>query len=217
MRVTRDHRLGDDNQNGAEEGQEHLAFDVHDGPSQGLVAINLIVRDHLERFEMPEATRDLLARVEQLACESKAQLDAIVEGMLLDPVGESDLVSALRDLAATVGGDGGPVVEIKIEGEPCRLSADAVRALYRVAEGSIVNAWRHGAATRVEIEVEYGDDLVGLWVTDDGPGLGPTGLEEGRGLRGMRHRLEQVGGRFKVTVGYERGVVVEGSVPKEDA
>ena len=207
-------RLGDDVLDLDECGLERLAFDLHDGPSQALVAIKLIVSDHLQRAELSDETRALLTSVFETASEGKRQLDALAEGMLLEPVRDPGLVISLHELASTIVRDGGPGVEMAVAGGVERLSAGVERALYRVAEGSLVNAWRHGAAERVRIDLRFRSHRVVLRVSDDGRGLSSGGVREGRGLRGMRRRLEAVGGWLRVVGGATSGLVVEASVPR---
>lgn len=216
MTLARDHvRFGDDVLHLEVEDPQRLAFDLHDGPSQALLAIRLIVRDHLGRAEFDAPTRDLLARVVSLATEGKRQLDALAEGLLLEPVQDTSLTLALHDLAATVRADGGPDVDVELSGPVERLTPAVERALYRVAEGSVVNAWRHGGCGRVRVDLHFGPAAVVLKVTDDGRGVGPGGFREGRGLRGMRRRLQDVGGWLRVVGRTSAGLVVEAEVPRD--
>lgn len=207
-------RLGDSSVQLDIRDEERLAFDVHDGPSQAITAITLLVRNHLERFEVADGTLDLLTQVLELAAEGKRQLDEISEGILLEPVDDGGLVPALRQLVDAMTGRG-PVVDLHVSGVPAQLSPDVERALFRVAEGSLVNAWRHGACRRARIDLRFGPARVVLRVADDGCGVGPAGLVEGTGMRGMRRRVEAVGGWVRVMGGATSGLLVEAAIPKE--
>ena len=209
-------RLGDSSVQVDIRDEERLAFDVHDGPSQAITAITLLVRNHLERFELADGTLDLLTQVLELAAEGKRQLDEISEGILLEPVVDGGLLPALRELVDAMTGRG-PVVDLHVSGVPRPLSAEAERALFRVAEGSLVNAWRHGACHHARIDLRFGPARIVLRVSDDGCGVSPGGIVEGTGMRGMRRRVEAVGGWIRFMGGATSGLLVEAVIPREAA
>jgi len=60
-----------------------------------------------------------------------------------------------------------------------------------VQEG-LTNAVRHGKSDRIEIRITRNEDVVAVFVRDNGTGC--EKLEEGFGLRHMRERLEMLGG-----------------------
>ena len=65
------------------------------------------------------------------------------------------------------------------------------------------NAFRHAGASRIEVQLSYGEKSFELRVRDDGKGIDPKFLtDEGPaghfGLRGMRERAQQIGGKLTV-------------------
>lgn len=73
-----------------------------------------------------------------------------------------------------------------------QLDQDEEDALYRVVQEGLTNAVRHGKADRIEIRITRNEDVVAVFVRDNGTGCAE--LEEGFGLRHMRERLEMLGG-----------------------
>src|SRR5205085_1838868 len=71
---------------------------------------------------------------------------------------------------------------------------------------------RHAAATRVDVEVSAGDDVV-LVVRDDGRGFSGSSDGPDHGLRNMRSRAEKLGGRLQVTAAGNRGTRLEWRIP----
>jgi signal transduction histidine kinase len=65
-------------------------------------------------------------------------------------------------------------------------------ALYRVAQEGMTNIRRHANATQASIDVQCGRSSAHLVITDNGSGVPPGA--EGFGLRGMRERVELIGG-----------------------
>ena len=70
--------------------------------------------------------------------------------------------------------------------------------LFSIAHNALTNVIRHAGASRVVIDLDYGDDQLRLSVSDDGTGL-PEGYESrGHGFRNMRADAERMGGRLEV-------------------
>ncbi|MFD4420654.1 sensor histidine kinase [Agromyces sp. NPDC058484] len=116
----------------------------------------------------------------------------------------------LDDIAALVERASGPQrsAELTVSGARGRVSPGVALTAYRVVQESLTNTLRHTQPpTRSEVHLMWGGDELVVVVTDDGgqrapdavsgadAASGPGGV--GRGIRGMRDRVEQVGGRFE--------------------
>ena len=64
------------------------------------------------------------------------------------------------------------------------------------------NAFHHAQARHIEAEITYGGRAFLLRIRDDGEGIPPEILEQGRpghyGVRGMRERATQIGGKLDI-------------------
>ena len=90
-------------------------------------------------------------------------------------------------------------------GPRCQL--DLLRAL----QEATTNALRHSRASRIEIRLTLGGDVLQVSVADDGVGLAPAGETPGPGggMRNIRHRLQTHGGTSAWLPGLAgRGVAV---------
>jgi two-component system sensor histidine kinase DegS len=85
-------------------------------------------------------------------------------------------------------------------------------ALYRVAQESLNNAWKHAPSSSVAVELRYEADSVQLRVSDTGPGFNTQALDEGAerhmGLRGMRERLDNLHGELVIESSEGRGTCI---------
>jgi signal transduction histidine kinase len=72
----------------------------------------------------------------------------------------------------------------------------AAHALFRCAQETLTNTIRHAGASRMWIDLRQDADGIRLKTRDDG--CGAPGLREGNGLRGMRERIESLGGRLEL-------------------
>jgi nitrate/nitrite-specific signal transduction histidine kinase len=89
--------------------------------------------------------------------------------------------------------------------------------MYRIAREALRNAFRHARATQIEAEIAYGPRMFRVRIRDDGQGIPPAVLKEGRsghyGLAGMRERAAQIGAKLNIWSGLGAGTEVELSIP----
>lgn len=86
----------------------------------------------------------------------------------------------------------------------------------RIAREAIINACRHGAARHVSVSLQQTSAGIHLRVIDDGSGIRSRrggGPREGFGLRIMRERASELGGRMQVRERAQGGTELEVLVP----
>lgn len=86
-----------------------------------------------------------------------------------------------------------------------RLPREVEIALFRVLQESLTNVYRHSGAQSLDVRIVCRDAHVSLTVLDDGRGIPEDvlarfrdGAASGIGLAGMRERLAEFGGEFRV-------------------
>ncbi|AHM71370.1 signal transduction histidine-protein kinase/phosphatase UhpB [Yersinia hibernica] len=72
--------------------------------------------------------------------------------------------------------------------------------LYRICQEGVTNAYRHGAANRIEINATQDNQNIYLTIRDNGKGVDLATLTPGYGLRGMQSRVSALGGSFSLSV-----------------
>ena len=151
----------------------------------GANAVLYVVADLLWLSDRPE-----LVTSAGLADELLGDIRGVVRQMRLhDGV---ELAEAIRQVAAPF-----PKPRIVLEIEPELRVADVTQAeaLLRAAQEALTNAARHSGAAHVTLKLARSPGGVSLEVVDDGDGA--RTLEVGHGLRGMRERIESVGGQLE--------------------
>ena len=90
------------------------------------------------------------------------------------------------------------------------VPADAGEQLLSALREALSNAARHAAASRVDVTVEIGDELM-LRVRDDGTGMGQTTRRSG--LANMAERAADLGGKLVIGPAEGAGTQLDWRVP----
>ncbi|WP_147444693.1 sensor histidine kinase [Corallococcus sp. CA053C] len=121
-----------------------------------------------------------------------------------------DLRTALLTLAH---GTGAPRVHVAFDERLQVRHAGQAHALFRCAQEALTNALRHAGAGNVWLEVREEEATLVLSAHDDGQGQ--RVVQEGHGLRGMRERLEALGGTLRIVTQEHAGFRLEARLPRE--
>jgi signal transduction histidine kinase len=182
------------------------------------------------------ASMQLSVAVDGVASDSlvKPQLDRILQIMRLgidegrsaiqclrsSGTQTSDLVAALSHIQDELEVQPDIDFRVMVTGRQKQLPSQIQNEIYRIGREALVNAFRHSAAKRVELELEYSDSELRMRIRDNGRGIDPQMLEKGRlehwGLAGMRERATRIGGLLKISSG-ETGTEIELAFPCDEA
>ena len=107
--------------------------------------------------------------------------------------------------------------KVVVEGPPRDLHPILRDDVYAIAREAVRNAFRHAQAHDIEVEITYHVSSFRLRVRDDGKGIDPAIVAEGRaghyGVTGMRERAKRIGGKLDVWTETGAGTEVELSIP----
>jgi signal transduction histidine kinase len=108
-----------------------------------------------------------------------------------------DLLEALRRTAQSHCEPLSMAVTVTASGSARPVSPRVRDEVYRIGEEAIRNVCAHALATSLEVELQFGNDLI-LTVRDDGKGIDDDTAKRGRaghfGVQGMQERARQIGG-----------------------
>ncbi|HET9326023.1 MAG TPA: sensor histidine kinase [Candidatus Eisenbacteria bacterium] len=187
-----------------------LARELHDEAGQMLVAAHLTLRDVADELG-PPACRPL-ERVHDQLRKAEWELRRIAHEMRPSMLDDLGLWPALAFLAKGISARYGLLV--RVEGElDTRFPHEIETALFRVAQEALNNAARHARARTVMLSASLAPDQLALTVADDGCGFEPRNLSgrtegAGLGLRGIRERLEPLGGSLDIRSAPGEGTVL---------
>jgi signal transduction histidine kinase len=200
-----------------------IARHLHDTLLQSLQGLVLRFQSasNLLPARAEEAKERLDAAIAQAASAITEGRDAVRE-LRSETVMNNDLSHAIsllgKELAADRLDQERPEFSVHLEGTPRSLHPILRDEVYRIATEALRNAFKHGRARRIEVELRYDERQLRLRIRDDGKGFNPQARSENRlvghwGLSGMRERAKLVGGRLELWTELESGTEAELSVP----
>jgi signal transduction histidine kinase len=215
-------RLADDA--GRSEERTRIAAEMHDLVGHRLSLISL----HTGGLEM--ALRDQDPKLQESAAQARqATRDAMYELRqvlgVLGPFRRDTGTEALTDATGTRADIKALVEESAGAGLPVALDWDGPdldtreaqvrRAVHRVVRESLTNVHKYAAGAAVTVAVTHTPDEVRVRVRNEAPALASTepASGTGRGLTGLRERVELLGGRLDAGVRPESGFQVYAVMP----
>ncbi|WP_307071723.1 sensor histidine kinase [Streptomyces sp. B3I8] len=108
----------------------------------------------------------------------------------------------------------GQPVEFTEEGTPPVSTGSADLVAYRVVQEALTNALKYAHGSRTSVMVRHGEREITVEVSTDGTGSRAAAVGgSGRGLAGLRERVDVLGGDFSAGPGAGGGFVVRARVP----
>ena len=167
--------------------------------------------------EAIEALDSALERTEQAIAEGR---DAI-HGLRASTTVTNELAQAVtalgNEMSHELASQGSAEFHVVVEGPPRDLHRALRDEVYAIAREAVRNAFRHAQARDIEADIRYSGSLFQLRVRDDGQGIDPGIVAEGRaghyGLPGMRERAKRIGGKLDVWTATGAGTEIELSIP----
>ncbi len=200
--------------NAVDDERQRLGQELHDGLSQHLAGTAILSGLLARRLANGESVAaEEAARVTDLLNEALVQARTLARGLRPILIEHGGLTIALRELA-----------ERTAVFLPCRFECPEVIELhngtalhlYRIAQEAVSNALRHGAPTRIAINLLREDANLVLVIEDDGDGMRDDS-SGGMGILNMKDRTKVMGGSLSIESAPGAGTTVKCSVPLAEA
>lgn len=181
-----------------------ISRDLHDVIGHHLTGLSL----HLEvaTHVAGDGAREPLGKAQEAAKQLLHRVRGVVNA--LRDQSTLDVGVALRDLFADIQR---PAIHLEVPPALRIENVPLADALIHSVQEIVTNAIRHARAKNVWIEVAVGADELTLKAHDDGGATAPVVV--GNGLRGMRERIEGMGGRLELGVRQGGGFCVAATLP----
>lgn len=196
--------------------RERIAHDVHDDSIQMLAAAGLRMQMLLNELDRKGDTDSV--RTASLIAELLSAAQSSLRRLLLDlEPAESEhrhIHDALREVTDSFFADS--TTTVTITGTLSNLPPEVASVLFRAGREAVSNARRHAEAGAVHVLLAEDETHWRVEVIDDGIGI-PEDIPARAGhlgVRGMRNRLEALGGACTIRRGPSGGTRVTLAVPR---
>jgi signal transduction histidine kinase len=210
-----------------------IARELHDSAGQALTAIRINLQIIAQLAQVPEGLSEgtgvsaaAAQKVARLAGRTLTIADATLEEIrravsmlgpaILDDVG---LPAAIQRLCDDFGERSDLTIACELAELPAAGLSPAIESVcYRVVQEALTNVARHAHASEVRVRLALDQRTVRLEVRDNGRGFDPAVPRPpgpgGRGLVGMRERVELLGGALRIAAAPGAGACVSVELPQ---
>lgn len=197
-----------------EDERRRLGRELHDSTGQLLIVLELSIA-HLKEVESDPTHDGLFEEIQETIRQIDQEIRTLVFLDYPAEVSDLGLYPALCSLGRNLQKRTGLQINVKVVGDMSRLSDQISLSLLRIAQEALTNIHRHAHASAATIILRKHAKSFELAISDNGIGM-RLGLEHTRtvgiGLKGIRHRVETVGGSLKIK-NLAHGTCVSVSVP----
>lgn len=186
--------------------RRRIARELHDGVGQLLAALSMnISAISSEKSSLnPDVARDIeesRSLIDQAISEIRT-ISYLLHPPLLDEVG---LISALNEYVNGFGERSNIRVSLDLPNDLERMPRDVELSIFRIVQECLTNVHRHSGSATARVHLSQKPGEIQLQVSDQGRGINReiqdkflAGKSSGVGLRGMRERMRQLGGRMQI-------------------
>jgi PAS domain S-box-containing protein len=192
-----------------EQQQTHIARELHDSMGSRLAGVVMLLGGVVQKHpELAVEIKMALDQIQIAAQSSRALAHSLVPVDALPGAFWRSLERLCLEYAKLAS------VEclFSMDGDFDEIDAEIGTHLFRIAQEALVNAVKHGHASRIEVILEEREDSLAMTVVDNGSQLSPqpggTSSSSGIGLKSMQARAKMVGGAFKWYVNDDGGMTV---------
>jgi len=188
-----------------------IGRDLHDEFSPLLFAARANAHALRTQGKDPElaALAGEISHIVEAIQKTNSRLLARLRPLDLQNLGLTRNIAALVDSPAAKAGN--LAADINLDPALDRLDELSARTVYRFVQEAITNVLRHAKASKAGILATIQGSLITAEVSDNGVGM-PDGTILGRGLQGMKERIDALGGTFLVASS-AAGTVVRCTLP----
>jgi signal transduction histidine kinase len=214
-------------QRAVEQERSRIAAELHDVVTHN-VSVMVVQAGAARKIldQSPELAREALLAVEASGRAAMAELRHVMGLLTMTSAGGED-AAAEADLAPQPGLDqlpalvdrireAGVEVAYDVRGTVVPVPSGVDLAAYRVVQEALTNTVKHAQGARVQVTLAYAPHELRIDVADTGGTRSPAAAGgNGRGLIGLRQRLDVYGGTLRAAPRISGGYRVSAMIPLE--
>ena len=197
------------------EERNRMARDIHDTLAQGFtgVIMQLEAAEKAIEHRRPKQVGEHLRRARGLARKSLSEARRSVHALRPEALKEGQFWNALKGMikSITVGTALHP--SFNVQGKMDQLPPVWQENLLHIGQEALANTIKYAHASKFGTRLMSDPKKLRVEFSDDGDGFKPQDQHDGRGLAGMRERVEQMGGELKIASSHGKGTKITVVLP----
>ncbi len=201
---------------------KRIAQDLHDGPAQDVGLVLLRLDSIRAAYRGDGGTGEDLELMKTALNSALTEIRQISAGLRLPEMEELELGSVIRKAVQSHRDKTGDMTNVSVPEDLPKVGLPVKIALYRVTQEALNNIHQHAGVNTADVVVAVEDSSLTLGISDRGLGTAvepeeePVAQGSSLGIRGMRERIEMLGGSLTVTSAEGVGTTVFAVLPLEE-
>lgn len=190
-----------------EKEQTRIAQELHDSVGHGLVSIMTLLKLSLiDKNNSNESTKKALQASELLLNDVRK----CVVGIKTDT--KSSISARIKDFICNYN-SGNSCINFTEMGEEKSYHGFASDIIFSIVREAVTNSIRHGNANKIEVILKFSENCIRLYIIDDGTGCDK--IVPDFGLKGMKEKINSIGGNIEFSSLPDNGFSVKAHIPVE--
>lgn len=191
--------------------RNRIARDVHDTLGHTFTAIISLLE--VCRHKLANDEDDLPDTLDKASCAAREGLQEIrhsISGLLPKHTESNGIIYSL-DLLFKELEQQNLIINFITDGTPKPITPGYKGTIYRICQEAATNSIRHGKATELNVFLYFREEVIKLFIIDNGKGC--TRIMPGTGLRGMCQRVKELAGNIHFGINGEEGFNIKAEFP----
>ena len=185
--------------------RNRIAGDLHDEISATLSSISFFARA-IEDDKFRGDRNRFVQLISESAGDAKEKITDIVWAINPEHDDWKSFLSKCRRYASDLMESKDIDYELHIDEQiPGKMDMQLRQNLWLIFKEMVTNAVRHSNASRIAVSLNYRSGKLHVAVEDDGTGMDTAAPTEGNGLKNIRQRTEQIGGKLTLDTAPGKG------------
>jgi len=189
-----------------EQNLRRIGSELHDGPAQqigfALLRMDSIMDDSNE--QQVKVNTEVIERIQSALKDALQEIRNLSSGLVIPDLKDLSAQDAILKVIEKHQKRTSTKVNHKLNKIPDNLKLSSKICIYRLVQEGLNNAFRHGQGIDQKVRATIRDKHLLIIVSDGGQGFKKHDLEkindsDHLGLRGLRERVESLGGSFKIS------------------
>lgn len=198
--------------------RNRIARELHDTLAHTLSSVSVQLEAVKALFEVnPQESKVLLAKSIENTRNGLKETRRTLRDLRSSELESLGLVGAINNVLLLAKERANLQITTNFSKDVDNLNDDISHALYRIIQEAVENIVRHSNAKKVSLSLQVNKNDVKLTIADDGLGFSKMNVSEENsfGIRGMRERVEALGGYFQINSNPNQGTKIDVTVEKD--